>query len=123
MPQRVCARCNTVLDRVTVQNTEVDRCPSCGSVWLDLGELGTLVSAPAEEVGELIREGGQSDAPPLHAAIQLDCPACKGSLQTIEFGGVRVDRCDSCRGTLFERDGLEKGIAKLRDEWQRRQKA
>jgi Zn-finger nucleic acid-binding protein len=121
MEHRACARCNNVMDRATVSAVEVDRCPSCGAIWLDKGELGALVKADPEAVSAMVAEGGGGDAPPLHAAIRLDCPACKGKLMTLEWDGQRLDRCEGCGGILFERDGLEKGIASLRAEWQRRQ--
>jgi Zn-finger nucleic acid-binding protein len=32
----------------------------------------------------------------------MDCPKCSGTLAEEEFGGVRVDRCDSCHGIWFD---------------------
>lgn len=121
MEQRICSRCNTVMELVNIQQTDVDRCGSCGSIWLDMGELGKLVKAPLAEISNMVAQGGTTQAPPLHAEVRLDCPACPGALVTMEFAGHRIDRCDQCRGILFEKDHLETGLLYLREEWQKRQ--
>ncbi|MFH1808110.1 MAG: zf-TFIIB domain-containing protein [Pseudomonadota bacterium] len=115
-----CPRCSTVLDRVAVQATEVDRCGGCGCVWLDRGELGALLAVEPTAVAELVNAGGHAAAPPLHGAIVLDCPACEGKLQTLDLGQVRVDRCTACQGLLFDNKGLEPGLALLRAEAKKR---
>jgi Zn-finger nucleic acid-binding protein len=32
----------------------------------------------------------------------MDCPKCSGTLAEETFGGVGVDRCDSCQGIWFD---------------------
>lgn len=120
MELRTCARCNTVMDRVTLQDIEIDRCPTCGAVWLDKGELGRLVHVDGAQISDFVAAGGRKDAPPLSAAVVLNCPACKGSLHTLDFAGHRVDRCDLCKGLLFERDHLETGVQAIRQAWQKK---
>ena len=32
----------------------------------------------------------------------MQCPKCKSDMEAIEFGGVEVDRCLSCKGLWFD---------------------
>lgn len=109
------------MDRVTVQEVETDSCSICGSVWLDKGELGQLVHVPADALGTMLNAGQEGAAPPLSAAVVLNCPACPGSLQTLSFAGHRVDRCDQCKGLLFERGHVDSGIQAIRQAFAKTQ--
>lgn len=120
MELRACPRCNTVMDQAKLKDIEIDRCPTCGSVWLDKGELGKLVHVDGSELSDFVAAGGDQDAPPLSAAVVLNCPACNGRLQTLDFAGHRVDRCDKCKGLLFEREHLESGVEAIRHAWQKK---
>jgi Zn-finger nucleic acid-binding protein len=37
-----CPKCGEKLEEITFQEIQVDRCPGCGGVWLDPGELERL---------------------------------------------------------------------------------
>jgi len=46
---------NTVMDVVQVDNVEIDRCPKCGGVWLDAGELEVLMKRAKGSKNGLMR--------------------------------------------------------------------
>jgi ribosomal protein L37AE/L43A len=48
-----CPRCGTVLIEITYEDVQIDRCGSCGGVWLDQGELEHLTAT--DEGGLLTR--------------------------------------------------------------------
>lgn len=33
----------------------------------------------------------------------MNCPKCSAVMESIEFGGIQVDRCSSCHGIFFDR--------------------
>lgn len=37
----------------------------------------------------------------------MKCPKCGMDLQTIEFQGIKVDKCGSCNGTWFDDGEIE----------------
>lgn len=47
---RHCVDCLIVLETVELDSVEIDRCASCGGIWLDDGELDTLRKKVTEEL-------------------------------------------------------------------------
>jgi len=43
-----CPKCGQELATETCGSVEIDVCPSCKGVWLDMGELGTIVESAAQ---------------------------------------------------------------------------
>ena len=43
----VCPRCSDIMHRVERSGVTIDRCSHCGGIFLDRGELQTLLSAEA----------------------------------------------------------------------------
>ncbi len=46
MPLLVCPNCNCGMTAVLRSGVEIDVCPQCRGVWLDRGELETLLQRP-----------------------------------------------------------------------------
>lgn len=36
----------------------------------------------------------------------MNCPKCNQALETVDVGGIRVDRCPRCQGTWYDKDEL-----------------
>lgn len=56
--ERVCLRpsCEKKkMERVTVDNVEIDKCPACGGIWLDPGELELLMKRAKGSKNALMR--------------------------------------------------------------------
>jgi hypothetical protein len=47
-PQGACPGDGQPLEAQRVSNVAIDRCPSCGGVWLDEGELELIITAAAQ---------------------------------------------------------------------------
>jgi hypothetical protein len=43
-----CPKCGQKLATETCGTVEIDVCPSCKGVWLDMGELGTIVQSASQ---------------------------------------------------------------------------
>ena len=47
-PALICPKDGVVMERFDADGIAVDRCPECGGIWLDLGELRALLDRPPE---------------------------------------------------------------------------
>lgn len=102
---------------------EMDRCPSCGGVFLDQGELEKIESAARREkmrwsgteipamIQRAYQQAHRPDAPSAAEERQpLDCPRCDGTMFEREWSigtMVRVDVCIECRGVWLDGGELE----------------
>lgn len=90
---------------------QLERCPQCGGLWLDPGELDQVGEPPVSstvDVPRLRRE--------MSAITQLDaqvryrkCPRCEDVMNRINFGaasGVIIDECPK-HGVYLDPDELE----------------
>ncbi len=108
-----CVRCNSVQDKKTVAEIEVDVCPSCGGLWLDKGELERLNRVPRESV-EALRQaltGGQQAGV---SPTQTACPACPGQLVQVKLGRIQIDCCNQCRGVFLDKGEFESALVAVR---------
>ncbi|HYW05280.1 MAG TPA: zf-TFIIB domain-containing protein [Gammaproteobacteria bacterium] len=93
----------------------VDRCPRCGGIWLDRGELEAIEETRERDYAdELLR------MPDLGYAAyelarqkrtrQLTCPSCEAGMETREYARcsqVMIDVCPKCHGVWLDRGELE----------------
>lgn len=105
---------------------ELDRCPSCGGVWLDPGELERLeayarehkknIDPYAKAVDQVRRAFAHAHRPisstPEEAPEPdiLSCPACDGPMLPREWSIgtlVDVDICLECRGIWLDPGELD----------------
>src|SRR5262245_60662229 len=106
MENRVCVKCDSVLDKGTYAGVEVDLCPNCGGLWLDKGELDKIEKGTEEQVDTLRKSlGGTGKSTP--SEIQTACVACDGTLKEVELGEVTVDYCTKCGGMFLDRGELD----------------
>ena len=110
-PMRTCPLCEVNLDEVDLQHETVDRCPACSGIFLDRGELGSIVKMVRIfreiELGE--RDIDNIPEGDLDRAIA--CPADGSSMEPVDMGGVVVDVCSDCGGIWL--DGGEMAALKL----------
>ena len=124
-----CPRDGVTLQAVRAAGVEMDKCHHCDGIWLDHGELRSLLDAKATKIEETLE---QAYGDPQYERGEVDgymqCPRCDGRLQSIVISyatTVRVDRCEHCLGiwlddreldlVLGEKRAIEtpKGIASL----------
>lgn len=88
-----------------------DVCESCGSLWLDKGELDKMAYQVDGDIEYCSKDRAQG------AAASHHCPRCPGMpLQKVTFLGddtLILERCDNCNGFWLDGGQLEKIDAKL----------
>jgi Zn-finger nucleic acid-binding protein len=115
-----CPRCVCPMDHIHVGLIDIDRCPCCGGVWLDYGELTKLRS---NETAMRALDVGPARAARLrHVVGALRCPRDQRPLEhaaDIEQPHVSVEHCFYCRGLFLDAGELrDLGEITLR-EWLR----
>jgi len=126
---RRCIKCDSDQQRVKVGGVEIDRCPNCGGLWLDDGEIDRLTTSVrasgGAEIEEMIRKLSGSDPAPnggnvatdAEAVRQTPCPACRGKLTAALIGGVTIALCNSCQGMFLDAGELQHAMKLVgRDE-------
>ncbi|MDX9910328.1 MAG: zf-TFIIB domain-containing protein [Phycisphaerales bacterium] len=108
-PRIACPNDGVTMDRLAIAGIAIDRCPSCGGIWLDSGELARVREASKAQgllLRELDRGPTDPDATPLHARPQpLDCPR-DGAHMSVHRDPtqkhVEFDVCPKCAGLFFD---------------------
>lgn len=100
---------------------EIDRCPKCGGIWLDGGEIKELVARRRSPAGDAQLEAAidqLSRAQPLGGtrpmvvgdAIHRPCPACAGKLTNVYFAQTQIEHCNKCQGVFLDRGELARAM-------------
>lgn len=114
----LCPRCDRPLTGKVGLGVRMDQCGGCAGVWLDKGEMATLVRHGAAQLKALQQQlGGEEGLS--HMCLDghdvLICPACTAVMFSRPYAadsGVSVNSCDHCKGTWLDAGELT-GIA----EW------
>lgn len=97
-----CPRCAVALERKTVRGrvTEIDRCPTCGGIWFDDGEIAELLGMPRSGVRMIPAEA---------RAARLPCPRCNQALYIFAYPGTMtvVEGCRQCGGIRLDAGEFE----------------
>jgi Zn-finger nucleic acid-binding protein len=94
-----CPRCSVELTEVAGDDSTMNRCSTCGGLWLDVADLNRILlhgNLPA-----LSALGGFVNV----EEIAGQCPACLVDLVVVEGGEKRMlhyDTCESCGGIWVE---------------------
>jgi Zn-finger nucleic acid-binding protein len=94
-----CPRCSVELTEVAGDDSTMQRCSTCGGLWVDVADLNRILlhaNLPA-----LSALGGYVNAD----EIAGQCPACHVDLVVVEGGEKRslhYDTCESCGGIWVE---------------------
>lgn len=107
----MCPNCHEPMVVLEWEGIEIDLCPSCRGVWLDLGELELIGEqagvGPARLTAALekARRGG---------VRERRCPRCRRKLRAIspeEGKAVEVDTCPRGHGIWFDHGEVETLVA------------
>jgi len=90
---------------------KINRCPECGGIWLDKGELSDL-----NELGEFYIENldKKNNSGKIKNRIR-ECPRCSLVLQPVhppDNKELIVDRCNGCKGLWLDNGELLKLVGK-----------
>lgn len=90
------------MDRLDCGLVEIDRCPICGGIWLDHGELTRLRNTDTARAADV----GPAKAARLRRVVgALRCPRDQRPLEhaaDIEQPHVSVEHCFGCRGIFLD---------------------
>lgn len=96
-----CPHCNVALERKVVRGrtTEIDRCPKCGGIWFDDGEVAALL-------GSRERAAVPPDA---RVDPRLQCPKCRVPLSIFGYPGTLTvaEGCRRCGGIWLDAGEFE----------------
>jgi Zn-finger nucleic acid-binding protein len=89
----------------------VDQCTVCGGIWLDSGELLTLLKIGDFYIKNLDPYIYKNNSPVTINQGQRYCPLCRSPLKTMtnnKAPDVKIDRCTKCKGVWLDRGELYK---------------
>jgi Zn-finger nucleic acid-binding protein len=111
----MCPNCKEPMIVLDWQGVEIDMCPSCGGVWLDLGELELICEQAGADPGplaEALEKAGQGEA------TKRQCPRCSKKLRAISAGEqkrVELDRCPRGHGIWFDRGEMQSFVGSFEE--------
>ncbi|MBA2340474.1 MAG: zf-TFIIB domain-containing protein [Pyrinomonadaceae bacterium] len=71
-----------------------------------------------QEALEKLREKMEAESSAqAKAAAALQCPKCDGTLETINFENVQIDRCTKCHGVWLDAGELERLTKHEEEGW------
>jgi Zn-finger nucleic acid-binding protein len=96
-----CPICETELTDAAHEGVEVKCCPEDHGIWLDEGELRTIVDSldtarSAKEKAAAIAHGGKNDIGDPTAGEVRSCPICHEEMERVEYdeySGIYIDSC------------------------------
>jgi uncharacterized protein len=103
-----CPGCGSTLEKKSYRGIEVDQCPGCRGMWLDIYELDELEDK-AFDVDDLKAELAHSSEP-----TERHCPHCGSRLQGFQYGGysLELECCERGHGYWLDA-GEEKKVLEL----------
>jgi len=112
-----CPNCAAPMTRETYEGAGVDRCASCGGVWLGQDEMGLIVQRREEDFStEVVKEArgrakkGASRIAPEERARNLPCPVCARKMLPSVYNyssGIVINRCPYDHGIYLDKGELE----------------
>ena len=129
-----CVRCQQKLSGVVYEGVEIDKCVSCGGIWLDDGELAKIVGATIETFSQSLitktLDTVSKGIPQSEKDSVERCPKCSQEMKALNYSyqsGVVIDSCPNGHGIWLASGELEKvqifkesqdrELEKNREEW------
>lgn len=108
--------------RFAIAGIEVDRCGICGGIWLDRGELETLVASDrgTKSAVRLLDTSDSADEVPDHDPV---CPRDGETLRPMRDDRrphVECDACTACGGVFLDAGELSQLTEPTLVDWIRR---
>ena len=103
-----CPHCQSEMNYIKEPDMSTDRCPSCGGLFLEKGELNALASSMK---GNIEYSSIQSSED-LTAKFPIrDCPKCSGKkmekVNLLAFSDIIFDYCSSCESFFLDKGELK----------------
>jgi hypothetical protein len=101
-----CSNCKNPMITAELESVEIDFCSGCGGIWLDAGELESLLADDAKA-----RQAVASLIPvPTCSENKRKCPVCRKNMDKVNAGtGGNITLLDRCpgHGLWFDRGELK----------------
>jgi Zn-finger nucleic acid-binding protein len=100
-----CPKDGEVMSRIRVGTVEIDRCPTCGGVWLDRGELDGVRKLGAMGTRSIEALDGVPSVEPAERPQPLLCPRDRSRMSVHRDPGqkhVEYDTCTKCGGVFLD---------------------
>jgi hypothetical protein len=101
-----CTNCKNPMITAELESVEIDFCSGCGGIWLDAGELESLLADEANA-----RQAVASLIPVQNCPeVRRKCPICRKDMDKVNIGPednvTLLDRCPG-HGLWFDRGELK----------------
>lgn len=106
------------MEHIPIGLIEVDRCPRCGGIWLDAGELTRLKANRALAAG--LDGGPARGVSRRHLIGAPRCPRDGTAMhlaRDLEQAHVKVEQCAGCRGIFLDSGELRDVTDTTIREW------
>lgn len=100
-----CPKDGDTMSRITLGEVSIDRCPSCGGVWLDKGELEAIRSAAIDHKETLDALDQLGTLEPAVRPNPLECPRDHSRMSVHHHPQqhhIEFDSCTKCGGLFFD---------------------
>jgi len=102
-----CPVCNNAMITLELDQVEIDHCTECGGIWLDAGELETLLG-DANKATQLLQS---FRIDPTSREEPRKCPICDKKMNKIVVGTdtptLLIDKCPKAHGLWFDKGELQ----------------
>lgn len=101
-----CVKCDGTLQRVELEDVEVDQCDACSGIWFDSGELQRILGKASTD-----RLKSAAKASKTEDAKRGRCPRCRGEGKLVQVASLKsdlhIDTCSVCGGQWLDGGELE----------------
>lgn len=102
-----CPKCHIRMDRVDAKGVDVDRCVKCGGIWLDQGELDSILKTKdaVKNVVAGLDTGPATQAAKRHMISGCKCPRDTSTLITmvdLKQTHINYEACTVCGGVFMD---------------------
>lgn len=97
-----CPKCRVVMDKVEVDDIEVDRCQICKGLWFDAGEIESLKNRKA---ATKVDTGNPWEGKQLDFINKYQCPRCGARMSRSTDSKqthIHYETCSDCNGSFFD---------------------
>lgn len=101
----VCPKDASVMLTIRVEDIEIDRCPTCGGIWFDLGELRQLLEIDGLEKEDLLKKDKTQAHVDVRTRTAIQCPRDGFAMMTIKDSQQRhiaYELCMMCGGIFLD---------------------
>ncbi|MGH2521528.1 MAG: zf-TFIIB domain-containing protein [Anaerolineales bacterium] len=105
-PLGTCPKCNGAFEALSIDAYTVDRCTTCGGLWLDERELEKVLAVDHRSLRQS-KTASPPEATGSHKSSK--CPRCGGTLIALTDlrANVVTDSCSVCYGVFLDAGELD----------------